>query len=74
MLPWGEEGEGGGEEACGIFGGDEEDVDPLRPGGTRRGGQMSTQAGGGGGQQHRWSRLRDPDGAPGAGGELGRGG
>jgi hypothetical protein len=70
LLPWGGEGEGDGEEACGIPGGDEEDIDPSRPGGTRRGGQRSTQAGGGGRQQHRWSR---PGRGPGAGDELGHG-
>jgi len=48
MLPWGGEGGGGREEACGIPGGGEEDEDRGREvnGGFGRG---SMQAGGGGG-------------------------
>jgi hypothetical protein len=70
LTPWGGEGGGGGEEACGIPGGGEEDEDRGREvhGGVdeaqrRREKEEGEGVGG-----------RDPDGVPGAGGELGRGG
>jgi len=68
LLPWEGEGEGGGKEACGIPGGDEEDVDQGREvhGGVDKG-------------KRRWEEEeegnsvggQDPDGVPGGGASLG---
>jgi hypothetical protein len=70
LSPWGGEGGGGGEEACEIPGGGEEDEDRGREvqGGVDEAQRGREEEGGGsvGG--------RDPYGVPGAGGELGGGG
>ncbi len=70
LSPWGGEGGGGGEEACGIPGGGEEDVDR---GWEVHGGVDEAQYGR---DEEEGDSVggRDPDGVPGAGGELGRGG
>ena len=70
VSPWGGEGGGGGEEACEIPGGGEEDEDRGREvqGGVDEAQRGREEEGGGsvGG--------RDLYGVPGAGGELGGGG
>ena len=69
LLPLGGE-RGGGEEACGIPGGGEEDEDRGR---EVQGGVDEAQSGG---EEEVGGSVggRDPCGVPGAGGELGRGG
>ncbi len=70
LSPWGGEGGGGSEEACGIPGGGEEDKDRGREvQGRVDEAQRGREEEGGGSVGD-----RDPYGVPGAGGELGRGG
>ena len=66
LSPWGGEGGGGSEEACGIPGGGEEDKDQgweVQGGVDEAQGRREEEVGG-------W----DPYGVPRVGGELGRGG